>query len=180
MILLRAAPGKKSDTPCYTASSTFITLFLNFVNLFHIVKITVCEIYKYSCEQWPSESISRRAVHHEKPVDSSHTPYRCTSLEVRRGGRRYGCDECSVAAVQTSQLCSGLSAAPANTNMLERNRPLCVWWYVCDGERGILHTLSWEQLMWVAYLMCMVYLFKLYYFYLTSNKLFNLFILASD
>ncbi len=99
---------------------------------FHIVKITVCEIYKYSCEQWPSESISRRAVHHEKPVDSSHTPYRCTGLEVRRGGRRYGCDECSVAAVQTSQLCSGLSAAPANTNMLERNRPLClvvcVWW----------------------------------------------------
>lgn len=70
--------------------------------------------------------------------------------------------------------------SPCQYYMLERNRPLCVCWYVCDGERGILHTLSREQLMWVAYLMCMVYLFKLYCFYLTSKKWFNLFILAFE
>lgn len=78
-------------------------------------------------------------MRHEKPVDSSHTPYRCTDLEVRRGGRRYDSDECSVAAVQTSQLCSGLSAAPANTTCWRETDP-CVFAGMCVMERGGFYT----------------------------------------
>lgn len=74
-------------------------------------------------------------MHHEKPVDSSHTPYRCIGLKARRGGRRSAGDEWFMAAVQISLLCSGLSVAFANTTCW-RETDSCV----CDGERGFHFT----------------------------------------
>lgn len=74
-------------------------------------------------------------MHYKKPVDSSHTPYRCTGLKVRRGGRRYAGGEWTMAAVQISLLCSGLSTASANTTCWRETDP-CVFAGMCVMERG--------------------------------------------
>lgn len=66
-------------------------------------------------------------------------PYRCTGLEVCWGGRQYGGDERSMAVVQTSQLCSGLSVASANTACWRETDP-SVFAGMCVIENRAFHT----------------------------------------